>query len=248
MANLIKDIEKGRIKSAYVYEPFDIAKAELEKNNYKIISAEQNARLRIQEGKEAFVSGNGNLTREGFIYIPRENFVYFTFNSPIMDFPSEAITASIRDNPFYINEKQKEKALSKSIKINYKHDVPVEELHNDEVTAQIFGKAIKKYGEFLKDAGINEVSFGLFGRDVVDKQDNPFATQLWLAGLNNGSLIIGIDSGLNLERIVRGVLKKIKGLPYTEKDVEGAEREYNNLLNILQPNQVSKIGGLIKKL
>nr|MBA4405063.1 hypothetical protein [Nanoarchaeum sp.] len=64
------DIKPTGIASAYVEAPFDIALEELEEAGYKPISLEQNARLRIQQGKGADVSRKGNWTREGFIYIP----------------------------------------------------------------------------------------------------------------------------------------------------------------------------------
>ncbi len=253
MVKLVKDVKKGRIKSAYVFAYFDIAKFKLEANNYKIISVEQNAELRIQEGKDASVSTKGNRTREGFIWVPKEDSLYFTFNSLIMDSPSEATRENRKGRQFYIKDKQKAKALLKSVKINYnKESVPVKELHNDEVTAQIFGKSAQKYGEFLKDAGINEVPFWFFDKDYVKSQDGPFVTQLWFDYLSSRSGLGG-SWCLSSSNGVRGVLENAigiesKNLHYTRKDLRDVEREYNKLLKILQPNQIGKIGGLIEKL
>jgi len=65
------DITKG-MKSAYVAAPFDQAKEALENEGYEMISLEQMAQLRIQEGKDSFVSKNGNWTKEGFLYVPKK--------------------------------------------------------------------------------------------------------------------------------------------------------------------------------
>mgnify|MGYP001580781851 FL=1 len=58
---LTQDIKPRELSdSAYSDLPFDKAKQELESDNYRIISLEENAKLRIQEGKDSFVSKNGN--------------------------------------------------------------------------------------------------------------------------------------------------------------------------------------------
>ena len=61
MANVLKIMKidvKGNLESAYEEAPFDEAKKELESQGYRIISLEENARLRMQEGKNAFISQN----------------------------------------------------------------------------------------------------------------------------------------------------------------------------------------------
>ena len=55
---------KGKLESAYVEAPFDKALNALKKEKYNLISLEENAKLRMQEGKDAFISQNGNYTRE----------------------------------------------------------------------------------------------------------------------------------------------------------------------------------------
>ena len=62
------DVKPMQVDSAYVEAPFDKAKVELEGKGFRVISAAENAMLRIQEGKDAFISRNGNWTREGFLF------------------------------------------------------------------------------------------------------------------------------------------------------------------------------------
>ena len=56
------------IVSAYVDAPFDEGKGALGKRGYNLISLEENANLRIQEGEDSYVSRNGNWTREAIVY------------------------------------------------------------------------------------------------------------------------------------------------------------------------------------
>lgn len=53
--------EKEKIDSMCLVAPFDKGKETLEKSGYRIITLPENVRLRIQEGKESFISRNGNL-------------------------------------------------------------------------------------------------------------------------------------------------------------------------------------------
>ena len=58
---LTQDVKPRELSdSAHSNLPFDQAKQELESDGYRIISLEENAKLRIQEGKDSFVSKNGN--------------------------------------------------------------------------------------------------------------------------------------------------------------------------------------------
>ena len=89
MINLIRDVKKGRLRSAYVEAPFDVAKDKLERAGYHIISLQENARLRMQERRDSSVSKDGNWTREGVLYVPEKG-VFLVRNSPIMSHAKEA--------------------------------------------------------------------------------------------------------------------------------------------------------------
>ncbi|HLF53749.1 MAG TPA: hypothetical protein VI544_01080, partial [Candidatus Nanoarchaeia archaeon] len=55
-----RDIEKGNLQSAYAVGTFDEAKAFLESKGYRIISFEEQAGLRVQEGVDSSISTRGN--------------------------------------------------------------------------------------------------------------------------------------------------------------------------------------------
>ncbi len=67
------DVKSREITSAYVFDvPFDRGKKALEKEGFRIISLEENARLRMQEGINHFVSENVNWVKEDAIYVPNK--------------------------------------------------------------------------------------------------------------------------------------------------------------------------------
>lgn len=53
---------------------FDEGKERLASNGYRIISLQENARLRMQESAGSYVSQNGNCVREGAIYVPGKGY------------------------------------------------------------------------------------------------------------------------------------------------------------------------------
>jgi len=185
------DVTRG-MKSAYVGAPFDEAKEALENEGYELISLEQMAQLRIQEGKDSFISQNGNRTREGFLYVPKKG-IFLTKKSPIMASAKKATDCHRNNKDFYPTPKQVEKALADSCKVANKEinkEIPTLRLSEEELTAYAFGSQAKAYGKFLKEAGIDTLRVY-----TINMQDKPFATQAWLRWLVSGSELDGNDGG-----------------------------------------------------
>lgn len=207
---IIKDIQKKGMSSSYTEASFDKGKEELEKEGYQIISFEQNARLRMQEGKDSYVSQNGNWVREGFLYIPHKG-KFLTKTSPIMIYPIEDIRANKDGKGFYLTNEQAEVALRDSLKLSNKDfSIPTNRFGEDKIINYIFGNSAQEYGNFLKDAGITEMPVG----GIVNNLENkPSVRQAWFIGLGSESkLLIGGDFGCLLygdcpER-VRGIRKE----------------------------------------
>ena len=68
----------------------------------------------------------------------------------------------------------------------------------------------KDYGLFLKEKGISEIPVSLADKSYVDKQEKPFATQLWLRRLGGGGSGLdgnggGYGDNLACDGTVRGV-------------------------------------------
>lgn len=213
------DIRPTGVESAVVYAPFDKAKEALENKGYRIISLEENAKLRIQQGKNHYVSKNGNWVREGVIYTPDKR-IFLTKNSPIMQNPREATNAHSKGNEYFLTEEQVEQALQDSVKLSGE-SIPTNRFKDNEVTAFSFGDVAGDYGLFLKEAGIKEMPVYL-----ANVSDRPFARQLWFGVLGywsdlDGHWVLGDDDG------VRGVCQKTseagsQKILYSEKQISKA--------------------------
>ena len=186
---IIQDVTKGKLRSAYLEASFDDAKRDLEKKKYELISLEQMAQLRIQEGKDAYISQNGNWTREGFIYIPKEG-IFLTKKSPVMASPEKATDCHKNKQAFCPAPKQVELALADSCKVTAT-SIPVLRLSEEELTVYAFGERAKAYGEFLNEAGIE--TFKVYTPNL---QEKTFATQTWFGWLVGGSRLDGGDRDL----------------------------------------------------
>jgi hypothetical protein len=200
---------KGKLESAYVEVPFDKAKKVFESQGYRIISLSENAYLRMQEGKDAFISQNGNGIIEAFIYLPSKE-IYLTKNSPIMENAEEATECNRKGKEFYINEKQIEqlkKDVNNKLAVKFpeteNYEIPTDRFGDDAITAFAFEKYAKDYGKFLKDAGINKMPIWF-----ADFKDKPFARKLWFMNLSSRSGLDG-DWGICYDYYgARGVCEK----------------------------------------
>jgi hypothetical protein len=234
---LINDIKPTGTDSAYVTAPFDLGKKELEEGNYQLISAEQNAGLRVQHGKDAFVSKNGNFVKEGCVYVPNKG-RFLTRGSIVVAMPTEATQAHREGKEFYVTNEQVDSVLGNSVQVPYdQSSVPTDRFGEDPVTVFLFGQIAKKYGDFLKDAKIKKMPLYFNDQKYVDEQKQPFANQLWLARLDNYSDVDGFNGGLGFNDAVRGVKFSAEG------DAKKLDRTYslNEIIGVLK---AGNLGGL----
>ena len=199
------------IESAITYAPFDEALESLTKNGYELISLEENAELRIQQGKDHYVSKSQNWVKEGVLYIPRKRNKLVGV-SPILESAKEATQDHRAEEEFYPTEEQIEQSLIDSIDFPEKTiEIPTDEFGSRALTIHAFGgeKKAKAYGEFLDDAGIKEMPIYAVDKDYVDKQGRPFARQLWFRALGNRSMLYNFW-GIYYEDRMRGIKNKIR--------------------------------------
>lgn len=156
------DIKPSRIESAVVRAEFDKAKEILESNGYRIISLEENAELRMHEGKYHNVSKKGNLTREGCIFFPgRKPRSVLVRNSPILNFAGEAVRNSREFKEFYPTKECIEQSLVDSVVYPDRSTcMPTNRFDSEELTIWAFGgeKKAQDYGDFLRSLGIKNMS------------------------------------------------------------------------------------------
>ena len=245
------------IISAYVNAPFDVAKAELEGKGYAIITPEQFAQLRIAKEADHKVSTNGAYTSMGDVMIPKKG-RFLTNLSPVMKNSVEATNAHRSGKEFYVSGEDAEKALAGgNVVVPYNQsEVPTDRFGEDPITAFVFGKTAKAYGEFLKKTGINAMPLWFNDEKYINSQEKPFANQLWLRRLDadNQSNLYGDGRNLNCGNAVRGVrnveprsgetASKISGYKFTNKQAE----KYLKILKEVRTGNIpaSKLEEVIK--
>ncbi len=210
MVELNVDV-KGELESAYVEAPFDEGKEALEREGFRIISLEENARLRILEGKDSFIFKYGNWTSAAVVSAQKKG-RFLTKNSPVMQNPKEATDYHRANKEFYLTNERLEYALADSVELNEKQ-IPTNGFGGNKITVYAFGDIAEQYGRFLGDAGIKEMPIWL-----DDMQDRPFARQLWFRAFDCRSGLSGDDCQVLCGSYsVRGVRKSAKG---TAKNIE----------------------------
>ena len=134
-----------------------------------------------------------------------EEKVILTKNSPIIKHSKEATQANKEGKEFYISQEDLDEALQDSIEFPYSQKpIPTNRFGEDPITVFGFGEFAKKYGEFLKDATINEMPIVLVGKYYVDKQSQ-FARKVWFWNLDGGSFLGGDGRFLRGSYGLRGV-------------------------------------------
>ncbi len=183
------------INSTYTEVPdFFMAKEELLTMGYRIISLEENAKLRMQEGKYSFVSRNGNWVKEGILYLPKEG-KFLTKKSPILTASKE----ELRVDEFYLTEEQRESALEDSFRLSDENfSILTKNFGKNNLAIYLFGNSAQDYGDFLKESGINKIEIW-----TAEMKTKPFVRQLWFDKLG---VLNGLGKGPNEAYITRGIL------------------------------------------
>jgi hypothetical protein len=224
------DIKPTGAESIVVYAPFDEAYEALIESGYEVISLPQNAQLRIQQGRNSYISRNGNWTREGIIYIPGEK-PKLVKDSPVLYSPKEATKEHRNGKEYFLNNEQVEQALGASADFPAENiEVPTDGFDSEDLTVYAFGgeKEAGTYGEFLRNAGIKKMPVLVVDKDYVNKQSQPFVRQVWFRNLDDRSDLLGYARYLDYDYGLRGVKKGAEG---TAQKSEG--EAYN-------PKQISK--------
>jgi hypothetical protein len=210
------DIRSTGMESAAFSAPFDKALEALTDKGYDVISLPQNALLRIKQGKDSFISRNGNWTREGVIWFPNGN-PKLVRNSPILYSAKEATEANRQGKKFYPTKEQIEQALADSVDFPTENiSIPTNRFGENEITAYAFRDVAEQHGQFLREVGIKEMPVWAVHKNHVKKQNSPFSRQLWFGGLDYRS-VLGSDGHLDGNGGLRGVKVGAEGTHHENK-------------------------------
>ena len=200
----------GEVRSSLVYSPFDEGLEILAGLNENLISIPENAQLRIISGPNSRVSRNGNWTREGILYVPRGK-PRLVRNSPILFSAKEATEAHGQGREFYPSKDAIEQALVDSVEFPSSNtEISTNGLADNSFTVYALGgeEQARAYGEFLRQAGINNLPVWVVGQDSVNSQDNTFVRQMWFRSLVGRSGLVGDGRDLHYVDGLRGVSRR----------------------------------------
>ena len=156
----------------------------LEGEGFRVASAEETARLRVNKGvdykllRERSIFGLGNFVKEGFLYKPAEKRVFFTKKSPILRAPGDLRVLL-------------EEAFADSVEIK-ERTIPTNRFGETDETAFLFGDVADDYGRFLRDVtGLRQISIS----PANVEERSSVISQVWLDKVITGS---GISDRRNL--------------------------------------------------
>ncbi len=210
------------VELATVYAPFDVALKVLRDGGYDLLSAAQNADLRIKKGIDSIISQNGNWVREGVIYFPADPAERYKLvrNSPILESPREAMKSN-RQKEFVPSVDQIDKAIEDSIDFPYAgHSIQINYAGSDELLAYLLGgeERARHYAELLKEAGITRIDITREDHDYRLSQKQPFVRQVWfgaagrkISGSAEQISRIRCNELLTSHDILRGIKQKTQG-------------------------------------
>jgi|TARA_Y100000310_G_scaffold340166_1_gene435026 hypothetical protein len=201
---LKEDVKPSRISSAYIDAPFDVAKAELEKSGYRIISLEESANLRVERRT---YGDPDSWVKEGMLYVPNKG-VYITKNSPIIKYPEIATQYHRTGSDYNLTEEEVKHALEDSIQIfPYNTSVPTDRFGQDVLALYLFGNNAPEYGQYLRKNEVDSMPIKVSDIDYKDSKF-PFVRQIYFEGPNFMSEVDGNGWGFdNGPMTLHGVLR-----------------------------------------
>ena len=132
----------------------------------------------------------------------------------------EATEAHRKGKDYYIDEWVAEEVAAEKISVQVPDErqtlIPTNRFADEKITAFVFGRVAKRYGEFLKECGVEELPIwtveigypdGKLPWWTSEAEDRPFARQFWFYGLrdNGRSGLGGNDRCLHCGNSVRAV-------------------------------------------
>lgn len=169
-------------------------------------------------------------------------------NSPVLYSATEATQAHRNEKESYLTKGQVDSALEDSVEFPSQDTrIPTNRFAEEDLTVYAFGgeEQARQYGEFLRNAGINEMPVWVIDKDYFNEQSQPFTRQMWFGNLVNRSDLFGYDRLLHYSTGLRGVKsnsrntfpkKLIKGVTDGELDkiLSPKARQHARLQNSLE--------------
>ena len=157
-------------------------------SRYSMINIPSQSKLRVELGIYSPISENGNLTKEGIIYVPggKNHFVPY---SPLLLNPMEAMAEHLQGREFYPTQSEIDEALSFAVELpDETFEIPTKDFGKDFLTVLLCAGEVRaqNYGDLLTDALIKTMSFKMLNKDEVNRHKRPFVRQIYLGHIGYG--------------------------------------------------------------
>ncbi len=207
-SNIHRDINIGEISSAYTVAPFDEGVEALITEGYRLISLEENARLRIQEGREHGISRIGNWVREGLVHISKKG-TFLTKCLSLRAYLKEATQCYRERRDFHLTDKQVTEVLEDAIAVK-DCEIPFKMFADNDITRFAFGECAGEYGEFLMRALGRKKAMPI--RYTKFPEDASFVGPIYFYGIGFMSEFSWYNGYLEYGNVfVRGVRENVEG-------------------------------------
>lgn len=192
--------QKFGIKTGTITAPFDEGLRYLMNEGCRIISLEDAARLRVENGINSEFCKKILIVREGFVRVPGVG-DFLTKKSPIIMRAKQAAGCHGKEEEFYLRDYLSEEQINRilderngnAIRI-LDEKIPTDEFEDNRLTRFAFGKFARDYGDFLRKNGIHEITLFVPEQNYVQNYE-AFARQVILMKIENG-----YDSAIDCDR------------------------------------------------
>lgn len=246
------DVKPSGYESAVVGDRFDKAVPELTGAGYDIIPLDTNAHLRIEQGRKAPITTNGNYVAHAIVHAKGAQ-PLFVRASPLvtdLNLATQAVDANRQGRYFNTPTRELyEQSLALAKEDRGKDPIQRRVLvlpsrGNFEVSGrknpEQFEGMLGEFGaEYLKFVDLKKLDFYTVDPSTVDSQDGTLITQLWFWGRGDlsWSELRGVSRDLNGGDGVRGV-RQISGGAGAQKISDGSQPVVNS--ELYTPQQVSE--------
>ncbi len=189
--------------------PFDEGIEALKVEGLELITARDLAEARILGGHNQPVSKSGLWVAEHPVYFPNTDIlVVDRAHSQLLKNPVEAANAHFQNEEVYIGQKRADELREQATldgkfgvlllsRTAIRKAIPVEAFADDPYAQFLFKDLAGQYGQFLKEAHINEVRVFVVGINYARQQKSPFGHAWWVGDLSGRSNLNGYGNDLH---------------------------------------------------
>ncbi|MBN2142682.1 hypothetical protein JW711_05115 [Candidatus Woesearchaeota archaeon] len=168
------------------------------KSSGTVLTSKEMAEARNNAKRGTSIWRHGSYVREGVVCFPGVSTRYlFVRDSPVLSNVEAAYEAHKQARKYILEDNETtailEYATFGNSDVHWEvspRTIPTDKFGKDPLTVWLFKEEAEKYGLELKLQNIDEVQIGLDPKEVVDRNDKPYASMLWISNIPNKCSIV----------------------------------------------------------